>query len=112
MQSVKRSASPFWRIVCQISFVIVLGLFSASIASAQGAGGRVSGRATDPTGAIMPGVHVSAQNTKTNAVSATETDNSGYYLLQLPQETTLFPSAPQVLRLSSNKMSALPSAAT
>jgi hypothetical protein len=32
----------------------------------------------------MPGVQVSAQNSRTNVVSATQTDASGYYLLQLP----------------------------
>src|SRR4029077_14026600 len=43
-----------------------------------------SGRATGPSGAIIPGVDVSAQNARTNVVSVTQTDESGYYLLQLP----------------------------
>ena len=70
-----------WRIL----FVVTVGFLSVSAGFAQiNVGGKISGRATDPTGAIMPGVHVSAQNAKTNVVSATDTDKSGYYLLQLP----------------------------
>src|SRR6202030_3041120 len=39
---------------------------------------------TDPSGAFMPAVQVSAQNVRTNVASETQTDTSGYYLLQLP----------------------------
>jgi hypothetical protein len=70
--------------ICRILFVLTVGFLSVSAGFAQGVGGKISGRATDPSGAIVPGVHVSAQNAKTNVVSATETDTSGYYLLQLP----------------------------
>lgn len=63
--------------------VITGVLLCVSLASAQGVGGRVSGRATDPSGAIIPGVHISAQNVNTNVLSETQTDASGYYTLQL-----------------------------
>jgi hypothetical protein len=84
MHSAKCYLSLFWRIICQISLAVVVGFLSASMASAQGAGGRVSGRATDSSGAIVPGVDISAQNASTNAMSTTKTDDSGYYTLQLP----------------------------
>jgi hypothetical protein len=64
----------------QISLVVAVGLVTASIASAQGVG-RVSGRATDPSGAVIPGAAISAQNTSTNVLSETESDSSGYYAL-------------------------------
>ncbi len=74
-----------YMMILRIFFVVTVGFLSVSAGFAQiNVGGKISGRATDPTGAIMPGVHVSAQNTKTNVVSATGTDKSGYYLLQLP----------------------------
>jgi hypothetical protein len=83
MHSAKCSTFLFWAIVRQISFVVALGLVTASIASAQGVG-HVSGRATDPSGAVIPGAAISAQNANTNVVSETQSDGSGYYALQLP----------------------------
>jgi Carboxypeptidase regulatory-like domain len=78
------STCPFEGIIRQISFVVVVGLLSVSIALGQSVGGRVSGRSTDPSGAVVPAVRISAQNTSTNVVSATQSDGSGYYTLQLP----------------------------
>jgi Carboxypeptidase regulatory-like domain len=73
-----------YMMICRILFVITVGFLSVSQGFAQGVGGKISGRVTDPSGAFVPGVHVSAQDARTNVVSATETDTSGYYLLQLP----------------------------
>ena len=70
-------------VICRILFVLTVGFLSVSAGFAQ-VGGKVSGRATDLSGAIVPGVQVTAQNARTNVVSATQTDSSGYYLLQLP----------------------------
>jgi hypothetical protein len=60
----------------QISLVVAVGLVTASIASAQGVG-RVSGRATDPSEAVIPGAAISAPNTSTNVVSESESDSTG-----------------------------------
>ena len=73
-----------YMMICRILFVLTVGFLSVSAGFAQGVGGKISGRATDPSGAIVPGVQVSAQNARTNVVSATQTDTSGYYSLQLP----------------------------
>ena len=84
MHRLKSSPCPFEGIIRQISFVVVVGLLSVSIALGQTVGGRVSGRSTDPSGAVVPGVRISAQNTSTNVESGTQSDGSGYYALQLP----------------------------
>ncbi len=42
--------------------------------------GQISGIVTDSTGAVVPGVSVSARNAGTNAVRTTTTSNTGSYL--------------------------------
>src|SRR5450631_1099462 len=69
--------------ICRILFVLTFGFLSVSAGFAQ-VGGKISGRATDLSGAIVPDVKVTAKNARTNVVSATQTDRSGYYSLQLP----------------------------
>jgi hypothetical protein len=69
--------------ICRILFVLTVGFLSVSAGFAQ-VGGKISGRATDPSGAIVPGIKVTAENARTNVVGATQTDTSGYYSLQLP----------------------------
>jgi len=43
--------------------------------------GQVSGRVSDPTGAIVPGAHVSITNTATNATRAADSGADGSYAL-------------------------------
>ena len=69
--------------ICRMLFVLIVGCLSVPAGFAQ-VGGKISGRATDPSGAIVRDVQVSARNARTNVVSATQTDTSGYYSLQLP----------------------------
>ncbi len=65
--------------------VLSFGLIAASAAFAQqNLGGTVSGRVVDPPGAVIPGGQITARNTETGVVTSTQTDNSGYYVLQLP----------------------------
>lgn len=78
---------PFAAVTRPVSFVAAVALACASVAAAQNIGGRVSGRSTDPSGAVIPGVRISARNTGTDVVSATLSDGSGYYALQLPSGT-------------------------
>ena len=40
---------------------------------------RLSGSVTDPVGALVPGAHVTAQNTETNLESAVDSDATGNY---------------------------------
>lgn len=80
------SASSLLRMVRRAFMGPSVVLLFASMALAQSSvGGRVSGRVTDQSGAIIPGAHVSAQNINTGVVSGTESDASGYYVLQLAQ---------------------------
>jgi hypothetical protein len=81
----KSFTTPLWTIIRHTSFVIAVWLISATIASAQSnVSGRVSGRVTDQSGAIIPNAQINAQNTGTNVTSGTQSDSSGYYVLQLP----------------------------
>ncbi len=52
---------------------------------AQDATGRIVGTVSDPTGAVVPGVHVVVTNAATHVTRDTTTDASGYYqVLSLP----------------------------
>ncbi|HTX35818.1 MAG TPA: TonB-dependent receptor [Bryobacteraceae bacterium] len=60
-----------------------LGLLLASLGFAQEA--RVSGRITDNSGAVVPGVKVTITNTDTGISRDTKTNDLGYYTLPLLQ---------------------------
>ncbi len=67
-----------------ISSAVALILLSSHAAFSQGAvGGRISGRVTDPTGAVIPNAQITAANTNTNVVSKTKSNDSGYYVMQV-----------------------------
>lgn len=61
--------------------LLTLVVFAGSI-SAQETRGSLTGRATDPSGAVMPGVKILAQNSKMGVKTETLTNNEGVY--QLP----------------------------
>ena len=48
------------------------------------ANNRVSGILTDPSGAVISGANITARNVDTNVVTTSQTNDSGYYVLQLP----------------------------
>jgi hypothetical protein len=80
------STSSLSRVVRQVLLSVSVGLLSVSTALAQSSvGGRVSGRVTDQSGAMVPGAHISALNINTGIENGTQSDASGYYALQLPQ---------------------------
>src|SRR5215471_10674654 len=59
-------------------------IFTATLWS-QSATGRILGKITDPTGAVVPGVKVTATNTATGVNSDTLTNEVGdYQILALP----------------------------
>lgn len=73
----------FW----QVLIGLVCLLFSAS-ALAQSTGGRIFGRVTDPTGAVVSGATVTLTNEATGVSRAVDTDASGdYTLVQVPVGT-------------------------
>jgi len=83
MQKTRLSASPSKTAFHQVFFLVVTVFLFISTVLGQGVGGTVSGRVTDPSGAIIPGVHISAQNIRTGVEGGTQSDASGYYVLQL-----------------------------
>src|SRR2546428_13573958 len=52
-------------------------------ANGQATTGTIFGTVTDPTGAVVPGVEVTAVNTATNFARATLTNQEGQYTLRL-----------------------------
>lgn len=65
--------------------LLVLAFAFCGSASAQVAGGSISGTTVDPSGAVVPGVQVRAINTATGSVATIETDSAGLFnFSQLP----------------------------
>ncbi len=62
-----------WLLV--LCFVTTFSLYL----SAQGTGGRILGRVSDPTAAMLAGVQVRLVNEQTGVVQTTQTDKTGYY---------------------------------
>jgi hypothetical protein len=71
-----------WRIrkrLSCIALVIACLLFFPSSGNAQEFRGSITGRVTDATGAVVPGVQVAVTNTATNTSTWATTDESGNY---------------------------------
>ena len=59
--------------------------FSATLVSAQGTGGRILGRVSDPSGAVLSGANIVATNDATGVNhSATSSDSGDYVFPDLP----------------------------
>ena len=58
---------------------IFLCLVLASLALSQGGSGQLGGVVTDPSGALLPGVTITATNTETSVASTTITNETGSY---------------------------------
>lgn len=67
---------------CLAVVLSALGLFTA-IAVAQGTGGRILGKITDPSGAVIPGTTVTITNDATGVTNSTESDKDGNYSFPL-----------------------------
>src|SRR5256885_11614496 len=68
-------------------FILIAALLSlcSPLLLAQDATGRIVGTVSDPSGAVVPGVHVVVTNTATHVSRETTTDTNGYYqVLLLP----------------------------
>src|SRR6266542_2507126 len=64
-----------------IARTIWLILIISTLANAQLDRGSLTGTVTDPTGAVIPDVKVSARNTATNAVYETRSEPAGQYTM-------------------------------
>lgn len=60
-------------------FALLVSLSCALVASAQNPYGRIGGRVNDATGAVMPGVGVTATNVATNVAASTVSNERGNY---------------------------------
>ncbi len=58
----------------------LLCLFFSTLLSAQGTGGRILGRISDPTGAVLSGVKVTATNDATSVAQDTVSNDSGDFV--------------------------------
>ena len=63
------------------SSFVALSLLAASIAWAQGTA-QLNGKVTDESGAVLPGVTVTATQTETGAVRTAVTDTTGAWVMQ------------------------------
>ncbi|MEO6966290.1 MAG: carboxypeptidase-like regulatory domain-containing protein [Acidobacteriaceae bacterium] len=83
-QSVQKVAAPVRKIRFQrtlLGGVLALCL-SLSVAFAQSVTGSITGEVTDPSGAVVPGAKVVAQNLDTGVESPTTTNTNGFYRIQ------------------------------
>ncbi|MGB2714580.1 MAG: carboxypeptidase regulatory-like domain-containing protein [Vicinamibacterales bacterium] len=84
--------SPIWATACALTPLIVV-LLTAAGASAQDFRGAVTGRVTDQSGGVLPGVTVTVTNKETNVSSDTVTNETGTYSLLYLQPGTYTVSA-------------------
>src|SRR3974377_439406 len=74
-----------WFVVCLLTLVC---LSIPVLVAAQGTTGRILGRVTDPTGALLAGVKVTLVNEATNVSrDATTSDSGDYDFVQVPVGT-------------------------
>src|SRR5687768_9882656 len=64
-----------------LSIVVALGLVAPALAAGQVLGGQISGRVIDASGAVLPGVTVTATQTETRFVRSTVTNDVGVFTL-------------------------------
>ncbi len=67
------------RILLRAVSMVGLVLLLASLGWSQIQNASVSGRITDPSGAVVPNAHLTAQNTATGMKYSTTSDSAGYY---------------------------------
>ena len=70
----------FWRFVILVAGVGLIGIANLQ---AQVVTGQLTGRTTDPSGAVVPGVQVNVLNSDTGLERTTSTNEEGYYTVPL-----------------------------
>jgi len=79
------SMRPRWYVVC---LALATSLSLSTLLSAQGTSGRVVGRVSDASGALLPGTKVTLVNEATNVSRDTKTnDNGDYDFVEVPVGT-------------------------
>ncbi len=69
-----------WAAQRRVASVIAVVLFFAASCLAQSTGGRILGRVTDASGAVVPNAKVTLTNEQTNQARSTQSDASGDYI--------------------------------
>ncbi len=72
----------FWRRIRAAAIAFAAITLITAVASAQTITGTIRGTVTDPSGAVVPGAHVTATNTATGVKTSTVTNQSGDYNLE------------------------------
>ena len=73
------------RLICRFHLYLVFLILAANQPFAFGQGNnRISGIVTDPSGAVVTGAAIVARNLGTNLVTNGQSNDSGYYVLELP----------------------------
>lgn len=67
------------RVCTRVGFSALLILSFGAVTSAQSTGGRINGRVTDPTGAVVPDVNVTLTNDASGVSAHTQTNKGGDY---------------------------------
>lgn len=76
---------PNLRNALRILFVAAIFVFTMHVAHAVDVNGRIIGKVTDPTGAVVPGAIVTATNLQTGVKQTTVSQkDGGYFFAQLP----------------------------
>ena len=68
------------------AFALTLGALLAFPLCAQESTARLLGTVTDPTGAVIPSANVVARNVATGLDRKTSTNESGDYLIPMPDQ--------------------------
>ena len=61
--------------------LVLVFLITSVVAFAQTEGARISGRVTDPTGAVIAGAECKITNLETNLATTTSTNKDGIYVI-------------------------------
>ena len=71
--------------VSLLAALVLIVVLRPVLSTAQDATGRITGTVTDSTGAVLPGVQVTATNTATHVSRQATSDQDGFYqVLALP----------------------------
>src|SRR5687768_4530589 len=69
------------RQILGVLLIVGLGVIAPEVAAAQVSSGQISGRVTDASGAVLPGVTVTATQVETQLVRTTVTNDVGAFTL-------------------------------
>src|SRR5215813_8296629 len=69
------------RLATRLLYLFLFGAFACNLAIGQGSTAQISGTVSDSTGAVLPGVEVTATQTDTGVSRMTVSNETGSYVL-------------------------------